>query len=645
MRALFRSSHWWLWLLVLFGVGCRFYGLNWDEGAGLHPDERFCASLVPRLNWPSSVGSWFDCATSPFNPDNLKDTHYVYGQLPLILAKIVAGPEQDVGKLLPLFRALSGVFDTMSVVFTILIGRRILGAKWGVLAGAFVALAALGVQGSHFFTTDSFAATFLTLAFWSGARWLDERRGFDALLMGVFWGASLACKLSGAFFVVAFAGFIVLALMKRFSRKSNVSEADPSFQSTPTQVTRLEEGASPALKDAALSKRAGKSALLWSLLSLVAVFCTFRLLHPMAFQGAFGFFDVRPEARFLALQPDVPTQHGFLALRNWKLVGDFADQLAITRGVVDVPFNVQWIGRAPWAFSLGNLGWWGWGWALLISGTLGGALSLMRPRRTPVLFVAALFALVAFGVQGAQFSKFTRYFVPLSPIIALLAAYFWRELLAWKAKFRPVLAVALAYSLLWCASVAAIYGRRVPRLEASSWIVGHLAPGTRIANETAWDEGLPISWVATGDGGLKSELLNSFDFDTPQKRVDLKNTLNRSEWIFLSSGRSWQNIPRWPQKWPMMSRFYQGLFDGSLGFELDREFSNYPGFGPFRFRDDGLEEALSVYDHARVLVFRKRHNFSPEQVTQVLDAVTLPTPGPFQPREAPGKWDFLPQPR
>lgn len=584
MRASFRSPQLWLWLLLLFGLGCRFYGLNWDEGAALHPDERFCVSLVPRLEWPASPAMWFDSAQSPLNPDNLKDTHYVYGQLPLMLAKAFVGTESDLQKLLPHLRVLSALFDSLTVVFTVLIGRRILGAKWGLLAGVFAALAALNVQGSHFFTTDSFATTFLTLAFWSGARWLEARRWFDALLMGVFWGASLACKLSGAFFIVAFAAFGVLGL-RQFGWKRAVPLA---------------------------------------LCSLIAAFWTFRVFHPMAFEGASGPFDVRPETRF------------------WK---DFAEQLAITRGEMDVPFNVQWIGRARWLFSFVNLGWWGWGWALLVSGLLGAATTLARPKRAPILLVAAVFAIVTFGVQGAQFSKFTRYFVPLTPMIALLAAFFWRELLAWKPKFKPVLGLALAYSLLWCASVAAIYGRRLPRLEASSWIVGHLAPGTHIANETLWDEALPISWIPTGDGGLKSQNLNSFDLDTTQKRIALKNTLNESEWIFLSSGRSWQTIPRWPQKWPMMSRFYQGLFDGSLGFELDREFSNYPGFGSLRFRDDGLEEALGVYDHPRVLLFRKRHDFSPEQVTQVLDSVPLPASDQFHPREAPGKWDFLPQPQ
>jgi len=312
---------------------------------------------------------------------------------------------------------------------------------------------------------------------------------------------------------------------------------------------------------------------------------------------------------------------------------------------VDVPFNVQWIGRARWLFALANLGWWGFGWPLLIAGLAGGAWATRRLKSAPVLFIAALFVLVSIGIQGAQFSKFTRYFLPLTPMFALLATYFWRELLAFKPKLRPLATMAFAYSFAWCVAVAAIYGRPHPRMEASRWIVENIPPKTPIAIETSWDEGLPISWVPPGDGGLNAQKLESYDLDTPKKRAHLEQVLSQSKWIFISSGRSWQTIPRWPQKWPMMTQFYRALFAGELGFDKKKEFTNYPGIGPLRFPDDGLEEALSVYEHPRVLLFQKRPDFSPDKVARALSGVAFPTTDQFQPREAPAKWDFLPQPQ
>ena len=607
MPSMLRSPRIWLWLLLLVGLGCRFHGLNWDEGAGLHPDERFCSTIVPRLSWPKSFDEWFNSSKSPLNPSNLqnekgeRDTHYVYGQLPLMLAKAQVGKQSDIAKLLPQLRGLSALFDCLTVVFALLIGRRLLGETWGLVAGVLVSLAALNIQQSHFFTTDTFAATFLTLAFWNGARWLDTRKWFDALGLGLWFGCSLACKISGLFFAVAWLGFVLVA-WRRFGTKH---------------------------------------ALPLALLSFILAFGTFRTFHPMMFQGATGPFDLHLDERFLEIkfhaQPE-PDQ------KRIEFLGDFGQQLGITSGEVDVPFNVQWIGRANWLFSLSNLGWWGFGWPLLITGLTGGVWALRRPKKVPVLFIAALFVLVSVGVQGAQFSKFTRYFLPLTPMFALLAAFFWRELLARKPKFRPIAGVALAYSLVWCMAVTAIYGRPHPRMEASRWVVANIAPGTPILNETGWDEGLPIWGIETIGGGFKEQRLESYDLDTPKKRAHLEELLGQSEWIFVTSGRSWQNIPRWPQKWPMTTQFYRALFSGELGFDKVQEFTNYPGFGALRFADDGLEEALSVYEHPRVLLFHKRSDFSRENIARILNSIELPLTDQFHPHEAPAQWDFLPQP-
>lgn len=607
MASPLRSPRIWLWLLLLLGLGCRFHGLNWDEGAGIHPDERFCVGLVPRLSWPESVEQWFDSAKSPLNPSNLKnekgerDAHYVYGQLPLMLAKKYVGGQTDIAKMLPQLRTLSALFDCLTVVFALLIGRRLLGEKWGLVAGVLVSLAALNIQQSHFFTTDTFAATFLTLAFWNGVRWLDTRKWFDALGLGLWFGCSLACKISGLFFAVAWLGFVALAWRRH----------------------------------------GGKHAVPLALLSFIVAFASFRTFHPMMFQGATGPFDLRLDERFLKVQFN---EHPEPDQKKIEFFGDFGQQLGITSGEVDVPFNAQWIGRPKWLFSFSNLGWWGFGWPLLITGLAGGAWAIRRPRKAPVLFVAALYVLISIGVQGAQFSKFTRYFLPLTPMFALGAAFFWRELLVSKPKFRPLAGAALAYSCAWCLAVTAIYGRPHPRMEASRWVVANIAPGTPVLNETSWDDGLPIWGIDALGGGFKEQRLESYDLDTPKKRARIEDLLNRSEWLFVTSGRSWQNIPRWPQKWPMTTQFYRALFSGELGFDKVQEFTNYPGFGPLRFRDDGLEEALSVYEHPRVLLFRKRSDFSLENVARILNSVELPLSDQFHPREAPGQWDFLPQP-
>ncbi|BCM90770.1 hypothetical protein IAD21_02631 [Abditibacteriota bacterium] len=636
MPSVLRSPRFWLqfclWFALVFGLGCRFYGLNWDESTGLHPDERFCSGIVPRLAWPSSVGEWFDSAKNPFNPSNLvndkgeRDTHYVYGQLPLIIAKAVMGKQTDPpeptlivravkviqGKkqdenveALPILRGLSAFFDCLTVLISLLIARRLLGPRWGLFAGALVSLAALNVQQSHYFTTDTFAATFMTLAFWNGARWLDTRKWFDVLGLGFWFGCSLACKLSSAFFAVAWLGFVLLA-WRRYGAK---------------RVLPL------------------------ALCSFLLSFWTFRIFHPMMFMGTSGIFDLHPDTRFLSFMTNEAIGPGGQKIFTREWIGDFGQQLGITSGEVDVPFNVQWVGRKPWLFSLVNLGWWGFGWPLLLAGISGGVWALRRPKKVPVLVIATLFVVVSLGVQGAQFSKFTRYFLPLTPMFALLAAFFWRELLIFKPRMRPAVAAALAYSFSWCLAVTGIYGRPNTRLEASRWVIANIPAGSHTIAETSWDEGLPIWGFYPPNGSYKDQRLESYDLDTPKKRAQLEDALNNGEWLFITSGRSWQNIPRWPQKWPMMTEFYRALFNGELGFDKVQEFTSYPGIGPFRIPDYNLEEALNVYDHPRVMIFHKRSTFSPENVDRILSAAPLPTTDQFHPRDAPGQWDSLPQPQ
>lgn len=565
--------------LIVLGAVCRFIGLNWDEGLQLHPDERFVIDLVGRIGWPSSLSQWFNSARSPFNPANLENAHYVYGQWPLLLGKAAAAlsGKPDLASSIPLARGLSALFDCFTVGLTFLLARRVLPREWALFAATLVALAALHVQQSHFFTVDNFAAFWMLAAFWGAARWQSEGRARDALLCGACLGVAMACKISAIFIAIPLAALLIFGFGKHPSRQ-------------------ILAGALGCI--------------------LMALVC-FRIFQPMAFLGEFGFFDVRPDLRF------------------WQ---DLASQAAITNGTADVPFNVQWIGRAPWLFSASNLGFWGYGWGLLISGALGLVFVLRNVRKrddkTPILLASALFCVVLFGVQGATFSKFTRYFLPMTPFMAILAAYVWQVLAAQRALFRVGAPLVAGFTALWCVAVTSVYTRPHTRLEASRWIVANIAPGTRTINETLWDESLPLGWGPAGTGDLKSQLLNSYDADTDEKRENMLKILDESDWLFLSSGRSWQNIPRWPKKWPMTSRFYYALWNGDLGFEMAREFTSYPQLGPLKFPDDEAEEALSVYDHPRVILWKKKPSYSAVKARLILQEAPLPIQEEWHPRDA-----------
>ena len=563
-------------LLCLFiGLACRFVGLNWDEGTQIHPDERFCLSVVEKLSFPTSMAQFFDSNHSPLSPTVALDAHYVYGQLPLFILKIAAQVTKttDPHTLSLLGRFLAALFDCGTVFWTFLIARRIFDAQKALFCAALVACAALHIQQSHFFVVDPFSAFFLTASFWAGARLSETNRARDAMATGAFFGAALACKISSGLFLVALLGFLIV-----FARQFGA-----------------------------------RRAVLGTLLVTISALLVFRVAHPMAFRGEFGFFDWRPDLRF------------------WS---DLKHQGDITRGEVDVPFNVQWIGRPPLWYSLQNLGFWGYGWPFLLSAGVGIAFLVRRPSGKALLIIAAFFAFTLLGVQGAAFSKFTRYFLPLTPFCALLAAHCWSEIERKKPVFRLGVPLVALSAAAWALAVTSIYTRTHTRVAASRWIVENVPAGAAIANESAWDDGLPL-----GQLGLpQSFRWTDLDLHAPDstfKNAELESKLDAVEWIFVSSGRGWQNIPRWSEKWPVTTEYYRALFDGRLGFRLEKRFASFPQLLGWQFPDGNAEEALTVYDHPLVFVFHKTEDYNSQNVRQILENVALPAPRNWHPNLAP----------
>ena len=77
----------WLPLLAVLvaGAALRLYGLNWDGGQWLHPDERQIYFVALGLGRPESLAQALS-AESPLNPG-----FFAYGSLPIYLLRLAAG--------------------------------------------------------------------------------------------------------------------------------------------------------------------------------------------------------------------------------------------------------------------------------------------------------------------------------------------------------------------------------------------------------------------------------------------------------------------------------------------------------------------------------------------------------------------------
>jgi hypothetical protein len=69
----------------------------------------------------------------------------------------------------------------------------------------------------------------------------------------------------------------------------------------------------------------------------------------------------------------------------------------------------------------------------------------------------------------------------------------------------------------------------------------------------------------------------------------------------------WGSIPKVPEIYPLTSGFYQDLFAGKLGFTKVAEITSYPTIPVFNIpiSDDSAEEAFTVFDHPKVLIYKR----------------------------------------
>lgn len=170
--------------------------------------------------------------------------------------------------------------------------------------------------------------------------------------------------------------------------------------------------------------------------------------------------------------------------------------------------------------------------------------------------------------------------------------------------------------------------------------------GGAIANETSWDDGLPLRLGHFDPyGGIYRRDLNLELYwnDDESKRERMLSILDTTDVIAVSSNRQWGSLTRMPERFPLVTAYYRHLLGcpsqqsvascfmaaepgettGELGFELAATFVSPPRLGPLVINDQSADEAFTVYDHPKVLVFTKTADYDPERVRSLLEDVDL----------------------
>ncbi|MDW8213421.1 MAG: DUF2298 domain-containing protein [Roseiflexaceae bacterium] len=638
----------WGWLVLILMVGAFFRSMaltTWDGTSYLHPDERFIIFTAYNLQVPRSFSDYLrsDCAVNgripaarattdgagnpiplnqqeptrdsgcnTLNPRNYNwSRFFVYGTLPTTVTRLVvelwANLDAQPGHISPEMvrdtgRTLSMLYDLGTITVVFLIGRRLFDRRTGLIAALLYATAAFPIQISHFFTVDAATTFFTTLSVYWAVRIAQGGGAGSAIGAGLSIGAAMACRVTLATLGLV----VVVAAFARLAEETRQQYA---------------EGEAPGVL-ACLLMAPGRLlfALAWRVaLAGVVTVVAFRLLQPDAFTGP-SLLDVRPEPRFLD---------------NISSVG------RLISGEADFPPSQQWAQRTPFLFSLQNMVLWGMGLPLGIAAWAAWGVAGWRILRRGDVRLLVPWAWIAFyfAWQGGQFVMTMRYYVLLYGLLIVLAAWGllalwdraqraagsrWRQI-AWRAP----LIVAVAGTALWAFAFTRIYTEPHSRIQASRWIYQNIPPGAVITFER-WDDPLPLPIDGQNPGQYIGIGTEPYGEDEPLKYYGyiasdgsmvegLLDQLDRADYLIFSSNRVYDSATRLPMRYPALTRYYYHLFEGNLGFELVADIHSFPKLFGIEIPTPILaEEAFSVYDHPRVLIFRKTPEYSHARAEQLI---------------------------
>ena len=662
-----------LLIILALGLALRLHGLNWDSGFGFHPDERdiymrsgcMYELLTEAPRWEScgyvtdqpmaepglpGLGTLLDAERSPLNPH-----WFPLGSIliyVMVFFRSIIELFTDVNALDMRYagRVLSALADVGSILMAFVLGRRMFNPCAGLLAAAFTAIAVIHIQNSHFYRPETFSVFFTLAAFWAMLSMVEEKRLRDSALLGLMVGLALAPKVNVLPLVLPLA----LAYWYRL-----VDSVDGRW----TQIT-----------PAALRPLLGHAAV-------------------AALVAAAVFF--------------VTTPYALIDARAF--VGDVLTQAEMASNAGLWPFTVQYIGTPPFLYQLQQSSVWGLGLPLGVVAWLAipfTVLMLFRSAETRRYDLLLLVWVVPTFLLLESFEvRFQRYVFPLIPFLLLMASRMLIWLVDWSRglqpagappvgllhrlnlrlpthafqdrlsaqldrlarastlsapQFRPrwswlavgLVAVVLGSTVFYTLAFQRVYANDHPAVTASQWLEDNAPPGTAVVSDNHWDEFIP------GLYRYDTWQFPVYDGDTLKKMDALALRLALSEYLVFYSHRPYASAARDTERFPLSASYYHRLFDGDLGYRLERAFTSYPQLAGIAFRDDPLDgsglprpapfipdnlppvvldlgyadDNVVGYDHPRVLVFRNVERLSYSDLRSTL-SIPLPSYAPSPGRE------------
>ena len=486
---------------------------------------------------------------SHLNPD-----FFNYGSLPIYILKGTATAIEAISPLkvanydgmLFAGRILSTLADTITIVIMYKIGMLVSKNKRiGLWAAFSYMIAFFPIQNSHFFIVDTFLTVFITLQLYLLILYNKNPRARTIGLLAIVSAAAVTTKVSAVIFMPVVA---VGLLLPHFDLKSRVYDLQSIF------VHAL-------------------------LCAMCYVLCAF-LFMPYAF------------------------------IEHARFISDVKLQTTMNNDPFIFPYTLQYVGTLPYLYYLKNIVLWGWGPVLSIISLIGLIRLMGQPHKTTLLILA--FYAIYFVVLGKSAVKFMRYMLPLYPFFALLAGYGLCHIM--NEKTRTICVVTIGITIAWTGMFLGLYANEHTRIEASKWIYDNIPAGRSLA-VAHWDDRVPLDIPGINGSNIYQFIeFPLYEKDTPEKWTLMEQKLAETDYIIIASNRLYTPLTklvtceRLPEDkcFPLTAQYYDDLFNERGGFTKVAEFSSPPRIGPFTIDDQSADESFTVYDHPKILIYKRR---------------------------------------
>ncbi len=318
-------------------------------------------------------------------------------------------------------------------------------------------------------------------------------------------------------------------------------------------------------------------------------------------------------AAFLLAQP--------YAVLSWpRFAADVLEQSRMVRQAGLYPYTHQYFGAPRLLYEVRELVLWGMGPLLGVT-ALAGLVQRLGRRTRPGEWLLLAWAIPFFLINASFEIKYPRYLLPLVPLLCLWAAVLLARLAARGRRGRALRAVVLGGTALYALAFCAIYTREHTVRHASRWFYEHVPAGTRVVIQE-WDEGFPFHLPGRDPSRYTVVQLPLYEADSEAKVRRLARELAAADVMVLQTRRLVGSTTRAEATFPLTARFFRLLYAGDLGFRLERAFTSRPSLLGLELPSELADESFSVYDHPKVVIFRKTDRRSAAELeATILSAV------------------------